>query len=277
MVSARIGPFNRVGTRLDVTVSSIDDASSLQGGMLVVTPLRGVDNQVYALAEGPLSIGGFNIQGQAAGVQKNHTTVGRIPNGAIVEKEALGPVVCDGKSKLLLRDADFNTARLMAKVINQNFPGTAHALDAGAVGLVIPAEFCTNPVAFLSEVGLLEVEPDTPARVVINERTGTVVVGGNVKISAAAVAHANLTVVITETPLVSQPEPFSRGGRTTVVPRTQVGVSEDGTRLNVLPAVSTVGELARALNALGVSPRDLITIFQQLQGAGALHADLVLN
>jgi flagellar P-ring protein precursor FlgI len=275
MVTAEIGPFVRPGQRLDVTVSSMDDATSLQGGTLILTPLRGADNEIYAVAQGQLSIGGFIASGQAASVQKNHPTVGRIPGGALVEKESLGEVLCRGCARLLVKNPDFNTARLIAKAINERFPCSAIALDGGAVQVVLPKERCTNPMGFLSEIGLLTVSPDMPARVVINERTGTVVVGHEVKIATTAVAHGNLAIVTAESPVVSQPEPFAKG-RTVVVPRTQLNVTEQKNQLIVVPRSFTVADLARALNALGVSPRDLISIFQALKEAGALHAELVI-
>jgi flagellar P-ring protein precursor FlgI len=271
MVTAEIGPFNRLGSKLDVIVSSMDDSSSLQGGTLILTPLRGADGEVYAVAQGPLTIGGFFVQGQATTVQRNHPTVGRIIGGALVEKEALGEVVCKGKCRFLLKDPDLNTARLIAKAMNELSPGCAHPHDAGAVLVCIPPAHLGNPVAFLSELGLQEIRPDTTARVVINERTGTVVVGSEVKLATTAIAHGNLTIVVTETPVVSQPAPFA-GGVTAVVPRTTIGVSEQRNQLNVVPRSVTVAELARALNALGVSPRDLIAIFQALKQSGALHA-----
>jgi flagellar P-ring protein precursor FlgI len=274
MVTAEIGPFNRNGSRIDVTVASMDDATSLQGGVLLLTPLHGADGEIYAVAQGPLSIGGFVLSGQAATVQKNHPTVGRIVGGATVEREALGEVICQGFSKFLLRNPDFNTARKIAKVINEYYPGTANPIDGGAVAVKIPPTHKNAAVAFLSEAGLLEVRPDTTARVVINENTGTVVVGGDVKIAATAVAHGNLTITINETPIVSQPAPFS-GGTTTVVPRTTINATEAAPRLNVVGTSVTVAELARALNALGVTPRDLIPIFQALKEAGALYAEIV--
>ncbi|MBY0229444.1 MAG: flagellar basal body P-ring protein FlgI [Gemmataceae bacterium] len=271
VVTAEIGPFNRCGTRIDVQVSSIDDAISLQGGMLVQTPLYGVDGQVYAVAQGPLTIGGFIVGGQAAAVQKNHTTVGRVVNGGLVEKEALGEVVCRGKSRFLLKDPDWNTARKIARAMNEFSAGCALAEDAGAIVVCLPPS--PSPVGFLAELGLLDVKPDGPARVVINERTGTVVVGAEVKLAATAIAHGNLTIVVGENPEVSQPAPFSRG-RTAVVPRTTVEATEQRTLLNVVPRTTTVGDLARALNALGVSSRDLISIFQALKAAGALYAEI---
>jgi len=279
MVTAEIGPFSRKGTRLDVTVSALDDARSLQGGLLLMTPLRGADGETYAVAQGALSVGGFAARGQAASVQKNQLNIGRVPNGAMVEREAPGIVVQRGKARLLLRDPDFNTARLIAKSINTRQPGAAMPLDAGSVVICLPPQRLENPVAFLGEIGLYEVTPDGPARIVINERTGTVVAGENVTISAAAVAHGNLFILAAETPEVSQPNAPLVGnaaGNTVVVPRTQLDVTEQRPKLNVLPRMTTVADVARALNALGVTPRDLISIFQALKQAGALHAEIVV-
>ncbi len=276
LVTAEIGPFTRKGGRLDVTVSAIDDARSLQGGTLIFTPLRGADGNVYALAQGPLSIGGFSVTGQGSGIQKNHLNVGRIPAGGIVEKEAPGELVREGKSTLLLKDPDLNTSRLIAKTINERYPGTASATDPGAVTLCAPADPAKTPTLFLAEVGLLEIRPDSTARVVINERTGTVVAGENVRISTTAVAHGNLFIGVTNAPIVSQPSPLA-GGMTTVVPRTQVAGVEQPARLINVPKSTTVAEVARAMNALGVTPRDLIAIFQMMKKAGALHAELILE
>ncbi len=276
MVTAEIGPFVRKGGRIDVTVSTLDDSLSLQGGTLVFTTLRGADGQVYAVAQGPLSIGGFSVSAQATGVQKNHLNVGRIPSGAIVEKEAPGEVVHDGKAQLLLREPDYNTARLIAKTINEHYPKSATAQDAGAVLLCLPPlDPRCPPTQLLAEIGLMEIRPDVPARIVINERTGTVVAGENVAIATAAVSHGNLYIGIGITPVVSQPAPFS-GGETVVVPRTQVSTAEERGRMIVVPKSTTVSEVARALNALGVTPRDLIAIFQALKQAGALHAELLI-
>jgi flagellar P-ring protein precursor FlgI len=276
MVTADIGPFARKGSRLDVTVSALDDARSLQGGTLVFTPLRGADGAVYALAQGPLSIGGFSVTaGGGTGVQKNHLNVGRIPGGGIVEKEAPGDLVPGGKATLLLKEPDFNTARLIAKTINEKFPNTAAACDPGAVLICPPADPCRSPTQFLAEVGLLEVRPDVPARVVINERTGTVVAGENVSISTTAVSHGNLYIGVSLGLGVSQPPPFS-GGQTVVVPQRTVAAAEQPARMIVVPKSTTVAEVARALNALGVTPRDLIAIFQAIKQAGALHAELII-
>jgi flagellar P-ring protein FlgI len=276
MVTAEIGPFARKGSRLDLTVSALDDARSLQGGTLIMTPLRGADGDVYAVAQGPVSINGFGASGQAASTQKNHLNVGRIPNGATVEREALGEFVRHGKLRLLLKEPDFNTARLIARAVNERFPATAVAVDAGAVQVCPPLDKLANVTAFVSEVGLFEVTPDVPARVVINERTGTVVAGEHVTVSTTAVAHGNLFIVTAETPEVSQPLTFGRNAATVVVPRTQVGITEQKPRMSVVPRAVTVADVARALNALGVSPRDLIAIFQALKQAGALHAEIVI-
>ena len=274
MVTADIGPFSRKGGRIDVTVSALDDARSLQGGQLIMTPLRGADAQVYVVAQGPISVGGFAASGQAASSQKNHVNIGRIPNGGMVEKEALGEVVCDGKVRLLLKDPDFNTARLIARSINSRYPNVAMAADGGAVTVCLPPGDVI-PANFVSEIGLFDVVPDSPARVVINERTGTVVAGEHVTISTTAVAHGNLFITTAETPEVSQPNPFANG-HTVVVPRTQVGLDEQKARMSVIPKAVTVADIARALNSLGVSPRDLISIFQALKQAGALHAEIII-
>ncbi len=279
LVTAEIGPFIRKGGRLDVTVSVIDDSTSLQGGTLIFTPLRGADGNVYALAQGPLSIGGFSVTaggGAGSGIQKNHLNVGRIPGGAIIEKEAPGELVRDGRATLLLKEPDFNTARLIAKAINERYPNTAQASDPGAVVLCPPADLCKTPTQLIAEVGLIEVRPDTPARVVINERTGTIVAGEHVSIGNSGIAHGNLYIGISFNPLVSQPAPLS-AGTTAVIPRTQVSSTEQQARLINVPKATTVAEVARALNALGVTPRDLISIFQNMKRAGALHAELIIE
>jgi len=275
MVTAEIGPFARIGSRLDVTVSVLDDATSLQGGTLLFTPLHGADGVVYAIAQGPLSVGGFVFGGAAASAQKNYVSVARIPGGALVEHEARGEVLCKGRVHLLLKNADYATARSVAAVINQWMPGHALPLDAGTIEVVVPPEARSHAVSFLSDLGNLEVLTDAPARVVINERTGTVVAGENVKIATVAIAHGNLAIVTREAPQVSQPNGFSQG-RTVVVPRTQIGVTEQPAQLYIAPQTVTVADLARALNALGVSPRDLISIFQAIKQAGALQAELVI-
>ena len=282
MVTAELGPFARTGSRIEVTVSALDDATRLDNGTLIMTPLKGVDGVEYGVAQGPVSVGGYAVSsgggggggGAAASATKNHPTVGRISNGPMVVHEARGKVACNGQLKMLLRDPDYNTARVIAKAIGEKFPGAAFTVDAGTVLVIVPLERITNVVSFISDIGMIEVTPDSPARVVINERTGTIVAGHQVKIATVAVTHGNLAIVTTSEPVVSQPLPFSRG-KTTVVQRGQVGVTEQGGSIRVLEQAMTVGDLARALNALGAAPRDLIIIFQALKRLGALHAELV--
>lgn len=275
MVTAEIGPFARIGSRLDVTVSILDNASSLQGGTLLFTPLKGADGVVYAIGQGPLSVGGFTFGGAAASAQKNFVSVARIPGGGMVEHEARGEVMFRGRVHLLLKNPDYSTSRAIAAVINQWAPGHALPLDAGTVEVEVPHALRPHAVSFFSDMGNLEVLADSPARVVINERTGTVVAGENVKIATVAIAHGNLAIVTREAPQVSQPNAFSQG-RTVVVPRTQVGITEQAASMYIAPQTVTVADLARALNALGVSPRDLISIFQAIKQAGALQAELVI-
>lgn len=272
-VTADLPVFARPGSRLDVVVSTYDDATSLQGGVLMLTPLVAVDGKVYATASGEVSIGGFSFSGQAATVTKNHPTTGRVPNGATVEECLEAEFVRNGCVRLLLRDPDFETARRVAAAINQVVPGSSVTLDPGTVKVSLPQPYLESPVRFLGEIGGLRVQPDTPARVVINERTGTVVVGENVRISRVAITHANLSVITSELPEVSQPAPFSRG-ETAVVPRTDLQVTEDNPPVQVLDDTITVKDLARALNLLGVTPRDISSIFQMMKQAGALHAEL---
>jgi flagellar P-ring protein precursor FlgI len=276
MVTAEIGPFARRGGKLDVTVSSMDDARSIQGGTLMRTTLKGADGQVYAVAQGNVSLGGFSVSGQAAGVQKNQANTGRVPNGAVIEKEATGELLKNGRIQFLLREPDANTSRLIAKGINSRFPNAAVACDPGCVEVQPPLDAKKGANDLIAEIGLIEVRPDAVAKVIIMERTGTVVAGENVTISAAAVSHGNLFITTADAPQVSQPTPFS-GGATAVVPRTQVTATEQKSRMVALPKAATVAEVARAMNALGVSPRDLIAIFQALKQAGALHAELQIH
>jgi flagellar P-ring protein precursor FlgI len=280
MVTTELGPVARVGSRIDVTVSALDDTTSLDNGTLILTPLKGVDGVEYVVAQGPVSVGGFLFTasgggaGTAASAQKNHPTVGRVSNGPIVVREARGQVLCNGQLKILLREPDYDTSRAIAKVINEKFIGSAFTVDAGTVHIFVPSERCTNLVSFISDILMLEIDPDTPARVVINERTGTIVAGHHVKISTVAVTHGNLAIVTSNEPVASQPNPFSKG-KTKVLPRAQIGITEQANTIRVLEETMTVSELARALNALGASPRDLIVIFQALKKLGALHAELV--
>jgi flagellar P-ring protein FlgI len=275
MVTATLPPFAKQGNHLDVTVSSMGDAKSIAGGTLIMTPLKGGDNQIYVVAQGSVLTNSFAFGGQAASAQKNHPTAGRIPNGGLVEREL--PNFLAGKSilRLNLNLADFTTAARIETVINDKFKSpVATTSDPGTITLRIPEAYANRPVEFVAALETLEVKPDAQARVVLNERTGTIVIGDNVRISTVAVSHGNLSLVIKETPQVSQPAPLSSTGQTTVVPRTEMKVVEESRRLTVMPEGASIGEVVRALNLLGVTPRDLIGILQAIKAAGALQADL---
>jgi len=274
MVTAELPPFARAGGRIDVTVSSIGDAETLQGGVLLMTPLKGADGRVYAAAQGPLSIGGFTAGGGGTKIQKNFPTVGRIPNGAFIEREIASDFNRKENLFLTLKTPDFTNASRIAGVINQAFRGhIARTLDSGTVELKVPEAYAENLVRFVTNVEALSFVPDTISRVVVNERTGTVVVGENVRISTIAVAHGNLSIQIKETPNVSQPLPFS-DGRTVVTSETDAVAEEGNEQLILVESGASIGEVVRALNALGVSPRDLIAIFQAFKSAAALQAEL---
>ncbi len=275
MVTAKLPPFLRQGTRIDVQVSSIGDAKSILGGTLLMTPLQGPDGQVYAVAQGPISVGGFSFGGQAGGgVQQNHPTVGFVPNGAIVEREVDYTPSAQDELHLVLNQPDFTTARKVAETINRHFGSTvARAEDAGTIRFSLPERKEGSLVDIIADIESLEVVPDTVAKIVINERTGTIVIGENVRIAPVAVAHGNLTVTITEQPYVSQPLPLSEG-QTTMVPQTQTEVKEQKARLAVVGGGVTIGQVIEGLNALGATPRDLINILQAMKAAGALQAEL---
>ena len=275
IVRAELPAFGRLGQRIDVEVSAIGDAQSLQGGTLLMTPLLGADGQVYAVGQGPIIMGGFSASGQASSVSKNHTTVGLIPGGANVEREETATFVRNGTVALNLRNPDFSTAEDIRAAINAVFPDAADTLDAGTVQVRLPAGLApTHLGAFLDRIGLLEVKVDTPALVVLNERTGTIIVGENVGISTVAISHGNLSIVTQEKDFVSQPLPFSRTGTSERMHRTEITAIEEQGPLNVVTRKVSVQDLARALNAMGLTPRDLISIFQALKQAGALQADL---
>ncbi|MBI4776581.1 MAG: flagellar basal body P-ring protein FlgI [Deltaproteobacteria bacterium] len=277
MVTAELPPFAKAGTRLDVLVSSLGDAKSLQGGTLLLTPLRAPNREIYAVGQGPVSVGGFGAGGAGASVQQNHLTVGTVINGGLVEKDLPLSIAHARKVRLNLYKADFTTAYRMAERINEHFgSAVAKPIDASAVSVDVPERDQADVVEFLYQVENVNVRPDAKAVVILNERTGTVVMGENVRVSTVAVAHGNLNIVIRETPEVSQPEPFSERGRTVVVPRTDVYVNEEENKLLLLPEGVTIGEVVRALNAIGVSPRDLISVLMAIKEAGALQADLRL-
>ena len=276
MVTAILPPFARVGSQIDVMVSSIGDAENLQGGTLLFTPLKGADGQVYAIAQGAVSTGGFQTGGDAGGgVQKNFPTVGRVPGGAMIEKEIAFDFNQEKILTFVLDQPDFTTASRMAKAINTAVNDRiAYTQDAATVEVRVPYKYRGNAVELATLIESLGVTPDMVSKVVINERTGTVIMGENVRISTVAIAHGNLSIEIKETEDVSQPLPFSRGGRTVVTPESEVIVEEGRKPLFLVESGVSIGEVVRALNALGVSPRDLISIFQALKAAGALQADL---
>jgi flagellar P-ring protein precursor FlgI len=282
MVTAELGPFDREGTRIDVDVATLSDAKSLQGGMLLPTPLKGLDGQVYAVAQGGISLGGWSAGGAQAAMSKNHQTVGRIPDGAIVEQSELADFVEQVAGQrfisLHLRNNDFTTAQRISQAINQLYPESSVVLDAGAVQVSVPGDVTQQGiVAFIDAITQKEVTVDSPAVVVINERTGTIVVGENVGISAVAISQGSLVVKVQESAQVSQPvAPFSDSGSTVVVPETSVGVDEQSAYLIPVARSVTVSELAKTLNAIGASPRDLIAIFNALKKAGALQAKLII-
>lgn len=275
MVTAKLPPFARIGTKLDVQVSSIGDAKSLEGGTLLMTTLQGPDGQVYAVAQGPVSTGGFSASGASgSSVQKNHPTVGFISQGAVVEQEF--PVRIDDLNRLdlVLNSPDFTTADQAARKINLALGGQyARAVDGSTIHVDVPPSYRSDIVGLISQVEALDISPDAAAKVVINERTGTIVLGEHVRISPVAVAHGNLTVQISEQPAVSQPLPFSQG-RTVVTPQSTVQVQEGKGSINVVGGGATIGEVIKGLNAIGATPRDIITILQAIKAAGALHAEL---
>ena len=271
MVTGNLPPFAAQGSRMDITVSTLGDATSLLGGTLLVTPLLAADGEVYAVAQGPVTISGFSAQGQGETVKRGVATAGRIPNGAIVEREidfALGDMP---SVRLSLHNPDLTTAQRMAEVIN-TFLGadTAAASDPSTVRVGVPTGHRGNIVSVLTEIEQLRVSPDTPAKVVIDEASGIIVMGKDVRISTVAIAQGNLTIRVTETPQVAQPNPFAEGGETVVVPRTNIDVDDDAD----LREGVTLESLVEGLNALGVGPRDMISILQTIRAAGALQAEL---
>jgi flagellar P-ring protein precursor FlgI len=276
MVTADLPPFARQGTRIDVNVSALGTAESLRGGQLLVTPLMGADGEVYAVAQGPVAVGGFQAGGQAQQVTEGVPTNGRIANGAIVEREIDFKLNTLKTVNLTLRNPDFTTARRIGKAINQFVGnGVARPLDPSTVQVRVPQNYDGGTVGLITDIEQLPVSPDQVAKVVIDEDTGTIVMGQNVRISTVAIAQGNLTIRVTETPQVSQPSPFAEEGQTETVPRTDVDVDEEGReKLAVVPQGVSLQELVNGLNALGVGPRDLITILQSIKAAGALKAKL---
>jgi flagellar P-ring protein precursor FlgI len=277
LVTGELPAFSRTGARLDVTVSSVGDARSLQGGTLLATGLHGPDGTIHVIAQGSLTLGGFGGGSGGNSVQVNHLTAGRVPGGGLVQVPQRVALPREGDLLLTLGQADYASASQLAISINNELgPGTAQAVDAGTVSVNVPTEYKGAITDLMARIEPLPVYVDTAARVVINERTGTVVVGSNVRISAAAVAHGNLSVKISTRFDVSQPAPFSERGQTVVVPQQEVDVEEGDAKLVALQEGTTLDAVVRALNELGATPRDIIAIMQALRAAGALRAEIVV-
>lgn len=276
MVTATLPAFAQPGMRIDTTSAAIGDCSNLQGGILLLTSLRGADGQVYAVSQGPVITGGFATGRGGANQSVNHPTVGRSPNGAIIERAAPS-VTPKGVVRLQLRQSDFTTSSRIVEAVNKKFPrspGAARSENAGLISITIPPEYASRTTEFISDLENLVVEADRPARVVINERTGTIILGKDVHISPVGILHGNLSVEVQTTLAVSQPAPLSPLGTTAVVPQTTVTTKEEKARSVVLKQGATVEELVRALAAIGSTPRDVIAILQSLRSAGAIEADV---
>ena len=276
MVTATLPAFSSKGSRVDVTVSALGDAKNLMGGTLLVTPLLGADGEVYAVSQGQVAVGGFSAGGAAATVTKGVPTSARIANGAIVEREIDFTMDSMDSVKLSLRNPDFTTARRVAQAVNA-YLGTpaAESTDPSTVKVNVPDAYKGQVVAMITDLEQLRIEPDQIARVIIDEQSGIIVMGENVRLSTVAIAQGNLTIRITETPQVSQPGPFSQTGTTTTVPRTDVQVDqEQDTKLAVLQDGVTLQQFVNGLNALGIGPRDMITILQAIKASGALQAEI---
>jgi flagellar P-ring protein precursor FlgI len=275
LVTATLPPFAQPGTRIDVTVAAIGDATSLRGGLLVMTSLRGIDGQVYSVAQGPVVTGGFVVGAIGTSQTVNHPTVGRIPEGATIERLAPSAAPTN-QVRLQLHNEDFTTAVRIAEAVNHHFsasPSIAHADNSALVSIAIPAGFSSRTAEFVAELESLSVEADRPAKVVINERTGTIVMGKEVRVSPVAIMHGNLTVEIQTIFNVSQPNPLSTG-TTEVVPQVNVSAKEQKARNVVLKEGATVEELVRALSSIGSTARDIIAILQALRSAGALESEI---
>ncbi len=276
MITANLPPFSRQGSRIDISVHAIGDASSLLGGTLLVTPMLGADGEVYAVAQGSIAVAGFSATGAAQSITKGVPTSGRIPNGAIIERELGFELEQLTSVKVSLRNPDFTTARRVAQAINAMAgQPLSRPSDPATVMVTVPPSYPGDTVGLITDIEQLTVQADQVARVIIDEASGVIVMGENVRISTVAIAQGNLTIRITETPQVSQPSPFSETGTTAIVDRTNIEVSEDGDRqLAVLPSGVSLQELVNGLNALGVGPRDMIVILQAIKAAGALQAEI---
>jgi flagellar P-ring protein precursor FlgI len=279
MVTATIPPFARAGSRIDITISSIGNSKSLQGGVLLQTPLYGADMHVYAVGQGPLLLGGFEAKGQNASVRTNITTTARSPGAALVEREIPTRYVKDGALTLSLRQPDFTTAQRIAAAIEAELgKDSAVPLDGGAVKVTIPPAMAARAVEVVSRISAVEVSPSAPARVIINERTGTIVAGGDVRLSPIAIAQGGITIVIRETPKVSQPNALA-GGTTTVTTQTEITPIEQGAQpsMTYLDGAASLADVAHALSTLGVTPRELASVLQAMRSAGALRAEVIVQ
>ena len=276
MVTANLPPFAAQGTNVDVAISAMGDAKSLRGGILLVTPLMGADSEVYAVAQGPVSVGGFSSGGQGAKVTKGVPTNGKIANGAIVERTIDFALASMGQIKLSLRNPDFTTAQRIAGAINGRLGAPMAAMiDPSTVSMTLPENYPGGMVSLVTDVEQLQITPDQPATVVIDEASGIIVMGKDVRINTVAIAQGNLTIRVTETPQVSQPTPFSTGGTTQVVPRTTIEVNqEDDKKLALLKDGVSLEDLVNGLNALGIGPNDMISILQAIKASGALQAEI---
>ncbi|MEQ9824122.1 MAG: flagellar basal body P-ring protein FlgI [Puniceicoccaceae bacterium] len=279
MITAEIGPFARPGSRIDVTVSSIGDADSINGGVLLQTPLVGADDVVYAVAQGPIAVGGFleGVGGPGgATVQKNHPTVGTISSGAIVERRIPTSILQGDRISLTLLHPDFTTAARISRAINELFPGIARAEDGASVSVRLPNQFMGQETNFIAAIGSIEATPDTPAKVVINERTGTIVATNQVRVSRVAISHGAITITIASNLDAIQPNAFGEG-ETAILPDTDVNVIEVQGGFEIIEEYPSIERLTNALNALGVTTREMMSIFQTLKQAGALQAELVIQ
>jgi flagellar P-ring protein precursor FlgI len=279
VVTATIPPFYRSGSKLDITISSVGNARSLQGGVLLQTPLRGADRKTYAVGQGPLLLGGMSAGGAGGSVTENHTTTARIPSGALVEREIPTQFIMGNKVTLVLRAPDFQNAQRVAEAVNQSLGrGAARAIDAGSIEVFSPASYRDRPVELVAKLNELEMTPVTSARIVVNERTGTIVAGGDVRLSPVAIAQGGITISIKETAEVSQPGPLSNG-KTEVTKKTDVDVVEKtpAPALTYLKGAASLADVAQALSTFGVTPRELASILQALKAAGALSAEVVVQ
>ncbi|MGI6681053.1 MAG: flagellar basal body P-ring protein FlgI [Bdellovibrionota bacterium] len=277
VVTAKLPPFARPGSKIDVTLSSIGDAKSIQGGTLLLTPLKAADGNVYAIAQGPITVGGFSIEATSDAAVKNHPTVGQIAEGATVEKMIPFDLFQSKRVRIVLREPDFTTVTKVVDALNAELGApVASAIDGASVQIPLVGKLKDDPIGMIARLEHVNIVQDSSAKVIVNEKTGTIIMGENVKVGKVALAHGNLNIVIRSDTQVSQPEAFATSGTTEIVTNQDVTVGEENVGLNLIEGELSLGELVKALNALGATPRDLISIFSALKRAGALHADLVI-